>query len=78
MDTYTESQNPGNFFWGSGKVAPLAETYEATISLLGKSDGDDFTDEIALYKEELTKQQEIYKAYIDEETDAINEIAGML
>lgn len=77
MDAYTESKNPGNFFWGTGKVAPLAETYDATISLLEKSDGDDFTNEIAIYNTELKKQQEIYKKYIEEEINSINEIAKM-
>ena len=77
MDAYTESKNPGNFFWGTGKVATLAETYDATISLLEKSDGDDFTNEIAIYNKELKKQQEIYKKYIEEEINSINEIAKM-
>lgn len=75
---YTESKNPGNLFWGTGKVAELANTYKATYSLLQKADGDDFTEEIAIYKSELEKQKKLYNTYVSEEIAAINAIADMM
>lgn len=74
----TESENKGNFFWGSGKVSPLAKTYKATASLLNKKDGDDFAEEIKVYNNEMKKQQNLYKTYLGEETKALTEISGMM
>lgn len=74
----TESENPGKMNWGTGKVSPLVESYDATISLLGKKDGDDFASEIAVYNREIEKQQAIYKQYMDEEIKALKSIEDML
>ena len=62
----------------TGKVAELANTYKATYSLLQKADGDDFTEEIAIYKSELEKQKKLYNTYVSEEIAAINAIADMM
>lgn len=78
IDALTESKNPGKLNWGTGKVSPLAESYEATISLLQKKDGDDFTQEIAIYKGEIEKQKKIYKQYLEEEMKAMKEIGAMM
>lgn len=78
MDVYTESKNEGNMFWGTGKVAELANTYKATYSLLQKKDGDDFSEEIGIYKSELKKQQKLYKTYVNEEITSIGELADMM
>ena len=71
-------RKPGKFNWGTSKVSPLAESYEATISLLQKKDGDDFTQEIAIYKGEIEKQKKIYKQYLEEEMKAMKEIGAMM
>lgn len=78
QNAYTESENPGNFFWGTGKVAELANTYPATYSLAKKANGEDFTEEIAIYKSERDKQLALFNTYVTEEIASINAIADML
>ena len=78
METYTESTNPGNLFWGSGKMPVLAETYEATLSLLSKDKGADFTSEKEIYSKALESQKAVYKQYVTEETDALKALTEMM
>ncbi len=75
-----EESNPGNLFWGTGKGSVLAETYPATVSLLEKAEtGDaDFQEEIAVYREELEKQQALLAGQVAQETASMAELARLL
>ena len=75
-----EDSNPGNLFWGTGKGSILAETYPATMSLLAKSmeDTPSFDEEIALYNDALTQQQQLLAQQVAEETAAMGELTQLL
>ena len=75
-----EDSNPGNLFWGTGKGSVLAETYPATRSLLAKSleEAPSFAEEIALYSDALTQQQQLLARQVAEETAAMGELTRLL
>ena len=75
-----EDSNPGNLFWGTGKGSILAETYPATMSLLAKSmeDTPSFDEEIALYNDALSQQQQLLAQQVAEETAAMGELTQLL
>ena len=75
-----EDSNPGNLFWGTGKGSILAETYPATMSLLAKSmeDAPSFDEEIALYNDALSQQQQLLAQQVAEETAAMGELTQLL
>lgn len=81
--TLHEETNPDNLFWGTDKGSVFADTSEATISLLEKAAaleaGEEvtFDDEIAIYEEALSAQQDELKAMMDKEIAAMNEFAEM-
>ena len=56
-----ESENPGNVFWATGKGYELADTSDATVSLLEKAEscGTDFTAELAAYRAAYTRLQQL-------------------
>ena len=56
----------------------LAETYEATLSLLSKDKGADFTSEKEIYSKALESQKAVYKQYVTEETDALKALTEMM
>lgn len=78
LHNYTEETNPNNLFWGTGKVSPMLNTYEATMSLLNKEDGDDITTELSIYSRELTLEKENYKKLINEQITALQEIVDII
>lgn len=75
-----EDSNPGNLFWGTGKGSILAETYPATMSLLAKSmeEAPSFDEEIALYNDALSQQQQLLAQQVAEETAAMGELTQLL
>ncbi len=79
----SEETNPGNVFWGTGKTAVFADTSEATMALLEKAAameaGEDvtFDEELAIYENAVTAQQQQLKAAMDREIAAMNEFAEL-
>ena len=75
-----ESENPGNVFWATGKGYELANTQNATVSLLEKAEsGDtDFTAELDAYTAAITRQQELLAETAAAETDAMQALAAEL
>ena len=75
-----EDQNPGNVFWGTGKGYELADTSDATVSLLKKAEtGDtDFSSEIEIYRAAYLRQQELLAEMAGEETTYMQEMAEFL
>lgn len=79
--TLQEATNNGNIFWGTGKGAKLANTYEATTSLLQKAAaleaGEKVTydDEIAIYDKAVKQQQKGLKGAMAAETEAMKSLA---
>lgn len=70
-----ESENPGNVFWATDKGYELADTSDATVSLLEKAEscGTDFTAELAAYRAAYTRQQQLLA-----ETEAMQALAEQL
>ena len=75
-----ESENPGNVFWATGKGYELADTQDATVSLLEKaeSSGTDFTAELTAYRAAYTRQQELLAETAAAETEAMQALAAQL
>ena len=75
-----ESENPGNVFWATGKGYELANTQDATVSLLEKAEsGDtDFTAELDAYTDAIARQQELLAETAAAETDAMQALAAEL
>ena len=75
-----ESENPGNVFWATGKGYELANTQDATVSLLGKAEsGDtDFTAELDAYTAAIARQQELLAEMATAETNAMQALAAEL
>lgn len=71
-----ESENPGNVFWATGKGYELADTSDATVSLLEKAEsgGTDFTAELAAY----TRQQQLLAETAAAETEAMQALTEQL
>lgn len=75
-----ESENPGNVFWATGKGYELADTSDATVSLLEKAEscGTDFTAELAAYRAAYTRQQQLLAETAAAETEAMQALAEHL
>ena len=75
-----ESENPGNVFWATGKGYKLADTSDATVSLLEKAEscGTDFTAELAAYRAAYTRQQQLLAETAAAETEAMQALAEQL
>ena len=75
-----ESENPGNVFWATGKGYELANTQDATVSLLEKAEsGDtDFTAELTAYRAAYARQQELLAETAAAETEAMQALAAQL
>lgn len=75
-----ESENPGNVFWATGKGYELADTQDATVSLLEKAEsGDtDFTAELTAYRAAYARQQELLAETAAAETEAMQALAAEL
>lgn len=75
-----ESENPGNVFWATGKGYELADTSDATVSLLEKAEscGTDFTAELAAYRAAYTRLQQLLAETAAAETEAMQALAEQL
>lgn len=75
-----ESENPGNVFWATGKGYGLADTSDATVSLLEKAESGDtnFAAEIEAYTAAFARQQELLAETAAAETDAMQTLAAEL
>lgn len=75
-----ESENPGNVFWATGKGYELADTQDATVSLLEKAEngGTDFTAELTAYRAAYARQQELLAETAAAETEAMQALAAQL
>lgn len=75
-----ESENPGNVFWATDKGYELADTSDATVSLLEKAEscGTDFTAELASYRAAYTRQQLLLAETAAAETEAMQALAEQL
>lgn len=82
--TLLEETNPGNIFWGTGKGSELADTSEATMSLLEKAgaaeSGEEvsFDEEIAVYKSAITAQTDELRKTMEAEIAAMEALADLL
>lgn len=78
--TLQEETNSNNVFWGTGKGYDLADTANATISILTKAEreGEVFENEIAIYEEAKQQQLEALKETMTKEIKAMRELAEML
>ena len=75
-----ESENPGNVFWATGKGYELADTQDATVSLLEKAENGatDFTAELTAYRAAYARQQELLAETAAAETEAMQALAAQL
>lgn len=82
--TLLEDTNKGNIFWGTGKGSILADTSEATMSVLGKAaaaeEGEkvSYDEEIAIYSNALSAQQKELAKTMKAETEAMIKLADLL
>ena len=67
-------------FWATGKGYELADTSDATVSLLEKAESDDtdFTAELASYRAAYTRQQLLLAETAAAETEAMQALAEQL
>lgn len=72
--------NKDNLYWGTNKGFVKADVEEATRSLFARYDevNGDFSKEIAIYKTSIEEQAKVYAQKVTSETQAINELTGML
>ena len=67
-------------FWATGKGYELADTSDATVSLLEKveSGGTDFAAELAAYRAAYTRQQQLLAETAAAETEAMQALTEQL
>ena len=67
-------------FWATGKGYELADTSDATVSLLEKAEsgGTDFTAELAAYRAAYTRQQQLLAETAAAETEAMQALTEQL
>ena len=71
IEAHVDAANDNNKWWGNNKAFVLAHTGKATMSLLTKEDGDDFSEELAIYKAERQAQLEYYKEVVNAEIEGM-------
>ncbi|MCU7377322.1 M28 family peptidase [Clostridiales Family XIII bacterium ASD5510] len=80
-ESLLEDSNKGNLFWGTGKGSKLADTKDATRSLLKKSAAGEkgsYSEEIEIYNKALKAQQKEMTKTMEAETKAMKELADSL
>ena len=78
MNDHVDPEVDSFKWWGENKGYELARTSSATVSLLGKDAGDDFSEEIATYTDARAEQLALLGTAMTDEITAMNEIAAML
>lgn len=74
IDAHADKAVENNKWWGNDKGYYFTDTKNATTSLLNKEDGDDVSEEIKVYESARTQQLDSYKAVLENEILAMNEI----
>lgn len=80
-ESLLEDSNKGNLFCGTGKGSKLADTKDATRSLLKKSAAGEkgsYSEEIEIYNKALKAQQKEMTKTMEAETKAMKELADSL
>ncbi|MCQ4637478.1 M28 family metallopeptidase [Anaerovorax odorimutans] len=83
-NTLLEKTNKGNIFWGTGKGSELADTKDATLSILEKAATVEkggkatYEKELSIYGKALKQQQNGLKNTMAAETKAMGELNEML
>ncbi len=76
IEAHVDASNDNNKWWGNNKAFVLVHTGSATESLLNKENGDDFSEELAIYEAERNKQLELFASTVKEEIEGMTEIVS--
>jgi len=75
---YVLHQSADRLMWGAGRVQGHTDLFEVIRSLMAKEDQADYTDELAILNEALSKEEGMLQSQIDFELESLDELQKYL